>query len=154
MDDLDRALLRLLQENGRRTNRDLALATRVVPSTSLQRVRSLIERGIISGFRAELDLAAIGRPVQALVSVRVRPSSRAVMEDFRTWAAGLRETVSVFSMAGDADFLLHVAVPDVDGLYGLVVDRITERSEVSDVQTSLVFDHRRAPSLEPVHPAE
>ncbi|MCK9878172.1 Lrp/AsnC family transcriptional regulator [Frankia sp. Ag45/Mut15] len=154
MDDLDRALLRLLQENGRRTNRDLALATRVVPSTSLQRVRSLIERGIISGFRAELDLAAIGRPVQALVSVRVQPSSRATMDEFRTWASGLLETVSVFTTAGAADFLLHVAVPDVEGLYGLVVDRITERPEVNDVQTSLVFDHHRTSALEPVYPAE
>ncbi|CAO5185248.1 putative transcriptional regulator of the AsnC-family [Frankia sp. AiPs1] len=154
MDDLDRALLRLLQENGRRTNRDLALATRVVPSTSLQRVRSLIERGIISGFRAEVDLAAIGRPVQALVSVRVRPSARPVMEDFRNWASGLVETVSVFSTTGASDFLLHVAVADVDGLYGLVVDRITERPEVCEVRTSLVFDHRRTAAVEPVHPAE
>ncbi|SNQ49456.1 putative transcriptional regulator of the AsnC-family [Frankia canadensis] len=153
MDELDRALLRLLQQNGRRTNRDLALATHVVPSTSLQRVRSLVERGIISGFRAEVDLVAIGRPVQALISVRVRPPSRAVIEDFRTWASGLTETVSLFSTTGAFDFLLHVAVPTVDGLYGLVTDRLAARPEVSDVRTSLVFDHRRSAAIEPAPPS-
>jgi DNA-binding Lrp family transcriptional regulator len=154
LDELDRALLRLLQQNGRRTNRDLALATHVVPSTSLQRVRSLVERGVISGFRAEVDLAAIGRPVQALISVRVRPPSRQVIEDFRVWAGGLVETVSLFSTTGAFDFLLHVAVPDVDGLYGLVIDRLTDRPEVCDVRTSLVFDHRRSAAVEPAHTAE
>ncbi len=153
LDELDRALLRLLQQNGRRTNRDLALATHVVPSTSLQRVRSLVERGIISGFRAEVDLAAIGRPVQALISVRVRPPSRLVIEAFRAWAANLSETVSLFSTTGTFDFLLHVAVPDVDELYNLVVDRLTARPEVFDVQTSLVFDHRRSAAIEPTESA-
>ncbi len=154
MDELDRALLRLLQQNGRRTNRDLALATHVVPSTSLQRVRSLVERGIISGFRAEVDLASIGRPVQALVSVRVRPPTRRVIEEFRAWAAGLVETVSIFSTTGDFDFLMHVAVPDNDGLYSLVIDRLTDRPEVCEVRTSLVFDHRRSTAVEPTPTVE
>lgn len=154
MDELDRALLRLLQQNGRRTNRDLAMATHVVPSTSLQRVRSLVERGIISGFRAEVDLAAIGRPVQAMMSIRVRPPTREVIEDFRAWAGGLAETVSLFSTTGAYDFLLHVAVPSVGSLYELVIDRLTARPEVHDVRTSLVFDHRRTAAIEPAQPAE
>ncbi|WP_268761232.1 Lrp/AsnC ligand binding domain-containing protein [Frankia sp. AvcI1] len=86
--------------------------------------------------------------------MRVRPPSRAVIEAFRAWAADLAETVSLFSTTGSFDFLLHVAVPDVDGLYRLVIDRLTARPEVFDVHTSLVFDHRRSATVEPIEPAD
>lgn len=62
LDALDRALLRELQNDARQTNRDLAAKTGVSPSTSLERVRLLRERGVITGYHAVLDLDAAGRP--------------------------------------------------------------------------------------------
>ncbi|MQA98536.1 MAG: hypothetical protein GEV11_29545 [Streptosporangiales bacterium] len=47
------------------------------------------------------------------------------------------------------DFLIHVAVPDTDGLYGFVIDRLTERREVADVQTSVVYEHVQTRQIEP-----
>lgn len=149
LDALDRALLRELQNDARRTNRELAARTGVSPSTSLERVRSLRERGVVTGYRAELDLEAVGRPVQALISVRIRPPARPVIEGFREWAAGLPETIALFVVSGAHDFLLHIAVPDVNGVYAFVIDRLTERREVADVQTTLVYEHVRAPGIEP-----
>lgn len=73
LDAIDRALLRELQNDARQTNRDLAAKTGVSPSTSLERVRLLRERGLITGYHVALYLEAVGRPVQALISVRVRP---------------------------------------------------------------------------------
>src|SRR6201994_5026040 len=75
LDELDTALLRELQHDARRTNRDLAEAIGVAPSTALDRTRSLRERGVIRGALLDVDLAAIGRPVQALIAVRIRPPS-------------------------------------------------------------------------------
>jgi DNA-binding Lrp family transcriptional regulator len=49
----------------------------------------------------------------------------------------------VFVVAGGSDFLLHVAVPDTDALYAFVIDRLTERPEVADVNTSIVYEHIR-----------
>lgn len=148
-DSLDLSLLRELQNDARQTNRDLAAATGVSPSTSLERVRALRERGVIRGYRAEVDLGAVGRPVQALISVRIRPPSRAVISGFREWAARLPEVIGLFVTSGGHDFLLHVAVPDTDGLYAFVIDRLTERREVADVQTSVVYEHMRSPHIEP-----
>ncbi|POM24932.1 Leucine-responsive regulatory protein [Actinomadura rubteroloni] len=149
VDATDRRLLRALQKDARAKNRDLAAAAGVSPSTALERVRALRERGVIRGYRAELDLAAIGRPVQALIAVRIRPPSRRVIEGFREWAAALPETIGLFVTSGSSDFLIHVAVPDPDGLYAFVIDRLTERREVADVQTSMVYEHVRAPHIDP-----
>jgi DNA-binding Lrp family transcriptional regulator len=143
LDELDSALLAGLQNNARQTNRDLAEAVGVAPSTSLERVRSLRERGVIRGYHADVDLQALGRGVQALVAVRIRPPSRQNIEAFREWVAQLPETVGVFVVSGGDDFLVHVAVPNTDGLYAFVIDRLTERPEVADVRTSIVYEHRR-----------
>ncbi|GAA5150605.1 MULTISPECIES: Lrp/AsnC family transcriptional regulator [Amycolatopsis] len=150
LDELDQALLRELQRDARRTNRELAAATGVSPSTSLERVRSMRERGIIRGFLLDVDLAEIGRPVQALIALRVRPPSRRVIEAFREWVTLLPETVGVFVVSGGEDFLVHVAVPDNDALYAFVIDRLTQRPEVADVRTSVVYEHIRPRVITPV----
>ena len=56
----------------------------------------------------------------------------------------------MFVVSGTADFLLHVAVPDTDALYAFVIDRLTERPEVADVNTSVVYEHIRRTALEPM----
>ncbi|GEB52072.1 MULTISPECIES: Lrp/AsnC family transcriptional regulator [Streptomyces] len=152
LDALDRTLLRELQKDARQTNRELAAKAGVSPSTSLERVRLLRQRGVITGYHAALDLDAAGRPVQALISVRIRPPARPVIEGFREWAARLPEVIGLFVTSGAHDFLLHVAVPDVDSVYAFVIDRLTERREVADVQTTLVYEHMRSRGIEPAGP--
>ncbi len=147
--ELDTAILRELQLDARRTNRDVAAAVGVAPTTSLDRTRSLRDRGIITGARLEVDLAKIGRPIQALVAVRVRPPTRANIEGFREWAATLPEVLGVFVTSGSEDFLIHVAVPDNNHLYAFVIDRLTEKPEVADVRTSIVYEHIRSTTILP-----
>ena len=147
LDDTDRAILELLQTDGRVTNREIAATAGIAPSTAIERVRSLQARGVITGYRAQIDLAAIGRPVQALIAVRIRPPSRRNIEGFQGWISQLPETVGVFVTSGSHDFLIHVAVPDTDGLYAFVIDRLTERPEVADVTTSIVYAHLQSPPL-------
>jgi DNA-binding Lrp family transcriptional regulator len=117
LDELDTAILAELQADARKTNRDVAAAVGASPTTTLDRTRALRERGVIRGSLLDVDLELIGRPVQALVSVRVRPPSREVIEEFRDWAQDLPEMLGVFVTTGTADFVLHVAVPDNDRLY-------------------------------------
>jgi len=153
LDALDRALLQQLQDDARQTNRDLAAAVHVSPSTSSERVRGLRATGVIRGYHADVALEALGRRVQALIAVTIRPPSREHIEAFRDWAGALPEIVGVFVVSGGDDFLLHVAVPDTDALYAFVIDRLTERAEVADVRTSVVYEHIRRPVLEPLDQA-
>ena len=141
LDELDHRILAVLQNNARTTNRDVAASTGVSPTTALERTRALREKGIIRGAILDLDLDAIGRRVQALIAVRIRPPSRRNIEAFRNWASALPDTLGVFVTSGSEDFLVHVAVPDNQHLYAFVVDQLTERSEVADVRTSIVYEH-------------
>ncbi|MCL1869860.1 MAG: Lrp/AsnC family transcriptional regulator [Promicromonosporaceae bacterium] len=152
LDELDTAILRALQHDARRTNRDVAAAVGVSPTTALDRTRALRERGVIAGARLEVDLAKVGRPVQAMVAVRVRPPTRALIEGFREWAARLPEVLGVFVTSGSEDFLLHVAVPDNEHLYAFVIDRLTQRREIADVRTSIVYEHLRNDAVVPEPP--
>ncbi|MBO0983206.1 Lrp/AsnC family transcriptional regulator [Rathayibacter sp. SD072] len=144
MDELDAAILRELQSDARKSNRDVAAAVGVSPTTALDRTRALRARGVIRGAVLDVDLGAIGRPVQALIAVRIRPPSRVAIEAFRDWVSALPETIGLFVTAGTDDFVIHVAVPDNEALYAFVIDRLTQRREVADVRTSVVYEHLRS----------
>jgi DNA-binding Lrp family transcriptional regulator len=150
MDAIDTAILRELQSNARKTNREVAAAVGVSPTTALDRTRALHARGVIRGAILDVDLPSIGRPVQALVAVRIRPPSRKSIEAFRDWAQSLPETLGVFVTTGNEDFIIHVAVADNDSLYAFVIDKLTQRPEIADVRTSVVYEHLRNTAVEPL----
>ena len=150
LDPIDLRLLRELQNDARMSNRDLATRAHISPSTSSERIKALKAEGVIRGYHADVDFAALGRHVQALTAVTIRPPTRDNIESFRNWARRLPEIVGVFVVSGQSDFLLHVAVTDTDALYAFVIDRLTERPEVADVNTSVVYEHIRRPVLEPM----
>jgi DNA-binding Lrp family transcriptional regulator len=149
-DAVDRALLRVLQDDARTSNRELAAAVHVSASTSSERVRRLRDEGVIRGYHADIAFDALGRHVQALTAVTIRPPTRQNVEAFRSWVSELPELVGVFVVSGASDFLLHVAVRDTDALYAFVLDRLTERPEAADVNTSVVYEHIRRSVLEPI----
>ncbi|MGP3962815.1 Lrp/AsnC family transcriptional regulator [Nonomuraea sp. 3N208] len=139
MDELDSAIVRLLQTDARQSNRELARQLGIAPSTCLERVRALTRRGVIRGYHADIDPAALNRGVQAMVSVQVRPLSRAVINAFKSSAAEMPEVLSVFVLAGGDDFLLHVAVQDLDTLHSFLLDKLSKRKEIVGFRTSVIF---------------
>lgn len=149
LDSVDRALLMELQKNARQTNKALAEKVGVAPSTCLERVRELQARGVITGFHAHIDLAAIGRPMEAILSIQQRGEHREATEKLLGDLAGRPETVRVMALTGTTDFIAHVAVHDMNDMRQLVWGLI-ERSEVGRVQTSLVFERREGTGLEPL----
>jgi len=149
LDALDRAVLRELQFHSRVSDDELAAAIGANPVATADRVRALVESGVIRGYRAKIDLPAIGRPVQALISVRVRTSDDHLVDAFREWVACAPEAVNVFVTTGSTDFVVHVAVRSTDDLYTFVVDQLSKQAGVVDVRTSVVFEHLAAQVLEP-----
>lgn len=143
MDELDSAILAALQADGRRSNRELAAELGVAPSTALERVRALRQRGVLTGVHYVADPAALGRPVQAMVTVRLRPQSREIVQGFRDFVIKLPETLQVFVTTGTEDLLVHVAVASTEALRDFVLDSLTKRREVAGVRTEVVFDHVR-----------
>jgi DNA-binding Lrp family transcriptional regulator len=149
LDSVDRALLEELQKDARQTNKALAQKVGVAPSTCLERIRELRARGVITGFRAEVAPAAVGRPMEAILSLQQRTSQRQATELLLAYLAGLPETIRVMALTGTTDFILHVAVRDMHHLRDLVWGLI-ERPEIGRAQSSLVFEHADGPGLKPL----
>jgi DNA-binding Lrp family transcriptional regulator len=147
VDDIDRALLELLARDARITNQRLADRVGVAPSTALARLRSLRERGVIRGFHAEVDLAALGRPLQALIAVRLAVHARDQIDDFTTTVRQLPGVLMVFHLTGVTDYLVWVAAADAQDLREFVVDHLATHPSVAHAETSLIYEHQRGPGI-------
>lgn len=150
MDELDSAIIQHLQRDARQSNRDLARILGIAPSTCLERVRALRERGVITGYHAEISLPALNRNVQALLHVQIRPLSRQVIEGFKQYVSALPEVLSVFVVAGGDDFLVHVAVPSVDSLHAFLMDKFSKRREIIGFRSSIIYQHARNQVIAPL----
>ncbi len=147
LDRTDFVLLRALQKDARLSNKELASAAGIAASTCHERLRRLREGGVLLGHHAEVAPAALGIGLHALISVRIRRHARPLVDQFRQHLESLEQVVELYHLAGAVDYLLHVAVADVDALRRLVMDAFTSRDEIEHMETSLVFEHRRRPVL-------
>ncbi|HET9171095.1 MAG TPA: Lrp/AsnC family transcriptional regulator [Actinospica sp.] len=142
MEDIDVQIVKLLLEDGRMSYTDVGKATGLSTSAAHQRVRRLEQRGIIQGYRAVVDVEALGLPLTAFVSVK--PFDPAAPDDVPERLAGLSEIESCHSVAGDENYILkiRVATPgDLEALLG----RIRSAANVSTRTTivlSTPFDGR------------
>jgi DNA-binding Lrp family transcriptional regulator len=124
LDSIDRAMLEILAADARITNQDLAQRVGVAPSTALTRLRALRSTGVIHGFHAEVDLAALGRPLQALVAVRLAVHAREQIDAFTEAVRSLPGVLMVFHLTGVTDYLVWVAAADAQDLREFVVDHL------------------------------
>ncbi|HEU5268183.1 MAG TPA: Lrp/AsnC family transcriptional regulator [Jatrophihabitans sp.] len=144
LDEVDRRLLRELAEDARLPNNALAQRVGIAPSTCLGRVRALRESGVIRGFHADIDPAALGRPIQAMISVRLQSSARSHIAEFMAKIAQLPEVLNVFFLGGADDFHVHIAARSTDNLRDFVVINLSRDPDVALTETNLIFDHVRA----------
>ncbi len=147
LDATDLVLLRALEAEGRTPNADLAAIAGVAPSTSLLRTRALRANGVLRGIHADVDPAAVGRPLQALIAVRLHGHTHSHVDAFRTLAPTLPGVLQVFHVAGQDDYLIHVAAAGAEALRALILDHITSHPAVRATQTHLVFEHVRGVGL-------
>lgn len=141
LDDVDTALVRLLQDDARMPNARLAEEVGIAASTCLMRVRSLIDRGVIRGFHADLDPRALGFGLEALISVNIRVGARNTIKSVSDEMRALPEVVQVFFLGGSEDFIILVATRDTDHMRQFVVDNLSAHPSIASTRTSLVFEH-------------
>ncbi len=144
LDEVDRRILRLLADDARLPNNALADRVGVAPSTCLMRVRRLQETGAIRGFHADLSPEVVGRPLQAIVVVRLQAHARERIGEFGGWLAGLDGVLNVFFLAGANDFQVHVAAASPDALREFVVGNLSASRDVAMTETNLIFEHLRS----------
>ncbi len=147
LDDVDRRIVEALAADARISNAALAEQVGIAPSTCLTRVARLRERDVLRGFHAEVDLAALGRPLQAVVAVRLAAHDRAQIQEFTATVNALPGVLMVFHVTGQIDYLVWVAATDTQDLRRFVVDHLTTHPAVAHAETSLVYEHTRGPGV-------
>ncbi|AMM21404.1 AsnC family transcriptional regulator [Frondihabitans sp. PAMC 28766] len=144
LDDLDRRLVAVLKTDGRISNSALAEAAGVAPSTAHTRLRSLQDRGVVTGFLASIDQRSLGLGLQAIVGVTLRPGAR--QENIRSFSDQVRrlpQVLQVFFLGGTDDFIVHIAVADSSAVREFVVEHLSAQPSVASTRTSIVFDYHR-----------
>ncbi len=121
LDRIDCELIEYLQNDARLSNKELASAVGLAPSSCLARVQRLRSEGVLKGAHAEVDPDALGVGLQALIAVQLRQHSRAQVKAFWKHVLGLPEVLMVFHVAGTHDFQVHVAVRDAQIARNLAV---------------------------------
>jgi Lrp/AsnC family leucine-responsive transcriptional regulator len=141
MDDRDLRIVSLLERDARLSYADIGGRVGLAASSVHDRVRKLERSGIIKGYRAELDLEAMGLPITAIVSLALRPSSPASVPSL---IAEFPAVESCYSVAGDNSYALVVRAPSTRALEELV-DSLRAKLEVvtrSTIVLSTPFEHR------------
>ena len=140
IDNYDRQVLRLLQQDGRISNQDLADRIGLSPSPCLRRVRALEDAGVIKGYRALVDAKALGYTLMALIYISMDKHTPDRFEYFEKEISQFSEVLECLLITGqDADYQIKVIVRDMDAFQDLLLNRITGIRGVTGVHSSFVL---------------
>ncbi len=109
-----------------------------------------MDDGVISGFHADVQPAAVGAGIEAMLMIRLREHSAEHVASMKEHFAQLPEAMVFYHVAGSVDFMVHIAVRNTDHLRKLVMEKVAGRPEVNQVETALVFEVER--STLPLYP--
>ncbi|QDH68964.1 Lrp/AsnC family transcriptional regulator [Marilutibacter alkalisoli] len=139
IDERDRAILRLLQEDGRLTNIELSQRINLSPSACLRRVKLLEERGLIARYVMLLDEEQAGLPGTAFVLVTLDQQGRAALDAFEDEIQQHPEVTECCLLAGTADYMVRVAYADAADFERIHTEILTQLPGVVRVQSTLAL---------------
>ncbi len=139
IDDVDRIILRNLQNDGRMTNVELAERSGLTAPPCLRRVRALEENGTIKGYHAELDAQALGYGITVYAMVSLKSQAEADLEAFEAHCAALPPVRECHMLNGEIDFLLKVVAHDLQEFQRFLTSSLTPAPNVESVKTSFVI---------------
>jgi len=144
LDEIDRAILRILQAAGRVTNAALARQVALSPPAVHARVRHLEEAGVIQRYVALLDREAMGYELLCLINISMERHRRKDIEQVRQAVQEMPEVLECHHLTGEFDYQLKVIVRNRKELEQFVLDRLSTIPGIAHIRTSLVFSEIKA----------
>lgn len=144
LDATDRKILAVLQAEGRISNLDLADRVGLSPTPCSRRVKRLEETGVITGYGARIDPAALGKGISVMVNVRLSQQSPADIREFLGAVHDLPEITECLLVTGNLDYVLKVRARDVDALKVFVLSKLKAISCVSETTTMLILETEKS----------
>ena len=153
IDELDRSILGILQEEGRITNVELASRVGLTAPPCLRRMRALEEAGVIKGYHAELDPGALGYGIMVFALVSLRSQAEDDLRSFEAHVATLPEVRECHMLNGEIDFILKIVAHDLQSFQSFLTSKLTPAPNVASVKTSLTIRTSKTSCGIPVDPA-
>lgn len=139
MDRTDLRILDALQHDGSLSNVALAEKVHLSPSPCLARVKALENKGVIRRYVALLDPKALGLGLNVFIFISLKSQVRASLERFEQTIAEHPEVMECYLMTGDSDYLLRVAVKDIDTLERFILEQLTPIAEIEKIRSSFAL---------------
>ena len=140
LDDFDRKILAILRKDGRITFTDLARQVGLSKTPCQQRVRRLVENGVISGFAAILDPAKVGLDHVAFAEVRLSDTREAALREFNAAVRRIAEVEECHMIASSFDYLLKVRTSDMRRYRTVLGEKISSLPHVANTSTFVVME--------------
>ncbi|MGB3418310.1 MAG: Lrp/AsnC family transcriptional regulator [Mesorhizobium sp.] len=150
LDSIDRAILKVLQKEGRIQNVELADRVGLSPSPCLRRVRLLEDAGVIDRYVAIVDAAKVGMGQTMFVRVWLNGQDQETVDVFVEAVMRLPQVVECHLMAGDSDFLLRVVAPDLEGYRKFQIEHLGRISGVRNIKTEIPMQKIKQSSEVPI----
>jgi len=140
LDKVDRKILRLLQQNGRMANVEIASQVGLSPTPCLNRTKRLEKIGCIEHYTIKIDPSFVDAKLLVFVEVRLDRTSKHVFGDFRTKVRKLPEIMECHLVSGDFDYLLKARVSDMDAYRKLLAETLLSLPHVNSTRTYMVME--------------
>jgi Lrp/AsnC family leucine-responsive transcriptional regulator len=152
IDALDRKILSALQADGRASNVELSAQVHLSAPQCFRRVRALEERGVIRGYRADVQAQALGLGVMAYVSLNIDGGQFGRVREIEADIRNFPQILECHTVSGDSDYLLKVVARDLKSLSQFLTDHLMQVPGVDDVRSMICLEEIKAPSPLPVGP--
>lgn len=139
LDNIDRKLLKDLQENSKITNTQLAQEVGLSPAPTLERVKKLEKHGYIQSYHAKVDPRAVGLELTALIQIALARQMENSINSFVEQIDQIPEIVEGYQLTGDFDYLLKAMVPDIPTFEQLISEKLSKVEEIGQMQTNVVL---------------
>nr|WP_038282778.1 Lrp/AsnC family transcriptional regulator [Pacificimonas flava] len=139
LDDIDREILRRLQDDGRMTNVELAAHVGLTAPPCLRRVRGLEESGVINGYHADIDAEALGYSITVFAMVSLKSQAESDLRAFEDYVADLAPVRECHMLNGEIDFILKIVARDLRSFQQFLTGALTSAPNVEHVKTSLTI---------------
>lgn len=140
IDQIDKQILEILQENAKITNAQLSKDINLSPAPTLERVKKLENAGYIQSYHARLDAQKLGLGVATFVSVKLNKHNKSSNENFVKQVRAIDEIVECHYVTGSSDYVLKVVSKDIDSYQSLIMNKISEIAEVDNMQTMVILN--------------
>lgn len=140
MDDIDRQILEILQENAMTTAKEMAYKLSLTTTPIYERIKKLQKTGIIKQYVALLDADILGKSILVFMNITIKDHHSEKRNEFVQEMEKLKEVTEFYHTSGSFDFLVKVRFSDIKSFRNFLVNKVASIHNISDIESQIVLE--------------